>query len=150
MKINYYIGLGSNLGDRYQNLNKAIDILETKYEMKSISSFYDTKPFGILDQPTFLNAAVSLMSDLKPKDMLKSLLQIEIDMGRVRTVKNGPRIIDLDILLADDLIITQKGLDIPHPGVHQRDSVLSPLVEIAPDLIHPCLNKSIEQLRRDL
>lgn len=143
-----YIGLGSNMGDKIANLKKAIEelgkILGTK--VLTVSSFYKTEPVGDIEQDWFINAAVKLETTLTPRELLNKLLDIEKDLGRVREIKWGPRVIDLDILLYDDLVMDEEGLAIPHPYLHERGFVLSPLAEIAQEVIHPKLKKSISEL----
>ena len=110
------------------------------------SSMYETKPWGLTDQPDFVNMAVEAETDLAPIELLEMLKKIEKDMGRRDTIRWGPRIIDLDILLYDDIILKTDSLTIPHPLMHEREFVLGPLSEIAGDLIHPVLKKSIGDL----
>ena len=146
-----YIGIGSNLGDREENLKKALQLMERKgIKIKAISSFYETSPWGRTDQPGFLNAAVKAETGLSPENLLNVLLEVEKEMGRVRGEKWGPRIIDLDILLFNGEVFDSPGLKIPHPYMHEREFVLVPLSEIAPDLVHPVLKKTIKDLLREL
>lgn len=137
-----YIGIGSNLGDRQKNCLLAIDLLEKKgIIIKKRSSMYKTEPWGIKDQPYFINMAIEVETDLNPKELLKILKNVESEIGRKETFKWGPRSIDLDILFFNDLIFLEDDLKIPHPLMHERSFVLKPLWEIAPDKIHPVLKK---------
>ena len=141
-----YIGLGSNLGDRAAHLHAALDRLGTYGTVEAVSPFLETDPVGYAEQPRFLNAAVRLRTTLPPDDLLRGLLSIETALGRVRTVRWGPRTIDLDLLLYDDLVRDDPGLTVPHPRLHERRFVLEPLVAIAPDAVHPLLGRTISQL----
>ncbi|MEK7851476.1 MAG: 2-amino-4-hydroxy-6-hydroxymethyldihydropteridine diphosphokinase [Deltaproteobacteria bacterium] len=143
-----YIGLGSNIGDKTINMKRAIEELEKVPGNKvlAVSSFYKTEPVGDVEQDWFINAVVKIETGLIPGELLKTLLDIERNLGRVREIKWGPRIIDLDILLYDDLVIEEEGLAVPHPYLHKRGFVLTPLAEIAPACIHPRLKKSISEI----
>ena len=142
-----FIGIGSNKGDRERNCREAIERVEkTCGNIKKISSVHITEPWGLRDQPSFVNMAVILETDLGPECLLSALKSIETGMGREETVKWGPRCIDLDILLYDDLVMQTDSLTIPHPLLHQRKFALTPLGEIAPDLVHPVKRKPIKDL----
>jgi 2-amino-4-hydroxy-6-hydroxymethyldihydropteridine diphosphokinase len=146
-----YIGVGSNLGDRAFNCKQAIGLLRQKgTTVSKESSLYETKPWGVRDQPLFLNMAIEIETDLKPFELLRTLKDIEKKMGREETFLWGPRIIDLDILLYDNNIVDEEGLRIPHPHMQDREFVLRPLYEIAGDAIHPSLLLSIEELLQRL
>ena len=146
-----YIGIGSNLGDREFNCKQAIGLLRQKgTTVRKESSLYETKPWGVRDQPLFLNMAIEIETDLKPFELLRTLKDIEKEMGREETFLWGPRIIDLDILLYDNNIVDEEGLRIPHPHMQDREFVLRPLCEIAGDVIHPLLLLSIEELLQRL
>ncbi|KKK54345.1 hypothetical protein LCGC14_3085680 [marine sediment metagenome] len=134
-----YIGLGSNIGEREHNLKIAVQLLKETggVVVANVSSIYETTPVGYLDQPDFLNAVVMLNTSLEPKDLLHATKQIEKKEKRQRSVHWGPRTIDLDILLYDDLELDDPGLRLPHPEARERAFVLVPLVEIAPDLSYP-------------
>lgn len=142
-----FLSLGSNVGDRAANLNAAIERLRTLGEIVAVSSFYDTEPVGLAAQPWFLNCAVKLDTEKMPKQLLAGILEVEQQMGRRRAQKNGPRIIDVDILLFGNSIIETKGLTVPHLAMHQRRFVLEPLAEIAPEVRHPVFKRTIRELR---
>ncbi len=142
-----FIGLGSNLGDRLENLRRALAEMEkAEIGVVKMSSIYETEPYGVKNQNSFLNMVVEAQTGLCPRDLLATLLRIEKQMGRKRDKKWGPRIIDLDILFYDDLILDAEDLKIPHPDIANRIFVLLPMFEIAPDYIHPVEKKSIGRL----
>ena len=146
-----YLGLGSNLGEREKNCLEAIKLLkENGIAVVRQSSLIETEPWGMTDQPHFINMAAEVETGLPPHQLLALLMSIENKMGRDRTMKWGPRIIDLDILLYDDLIIDTEELTVPHPFLHERDFVLRPLAEIAPDKVHPLLKKTVRKLLEEL
>jgi 2-amino-4-hydroxy-6-hydroxymethyldihydropteridine diphosphokinase len=132
-----YIGLGSNLGDRALNIQLAIEKIKQIQDTKitRISSIIETLPVGGPPQGKFLNAVIEIQTNISAQKLLKNLQGIESELGRRRTVKNGPRTIDLDILLYGDMQIRQKNLIVPHPKIKEREFVLTPLREIAPDLV---------------
>jgi 2-amino-4-hydroxy-6-hydroxymethyldihydropteridine diphosphokinase len=110
------------------------------------SHIYETEPDGFADQGMFLNCVVEMTTALEPKPLLEAMLSIEQQLGRKRTVRNGPRCIDLDLLLYDDLVLCTDALTVPHPRMHERDFVMVPLMEIAPTVVHPVLQRTIEEL----
>lgn len=142
-----YIGIGSNLGDREKNCLHALELLQKKIiTVTKRSSLYETKPWGLKDQPCFINMVIEIETALEPKELLRTLKDIEREIGREESLKWGPRIIDLDILLFENIILNEDTLKIPHPLMHERDFVLRPLCEIAPDKRHPVLGKTIKEL----
>ena len=141
-----YLGLGSNIGDRLQNLQAAISALEPKVHPVECSPVYETPPWGYLDQPNFLNQVVKAETDLSPDDLLSYLKSIESDLGRQETFLNGPRNIDLDIIFFDDAVINSPPITIPHPRMNDRGFVLLPLADLAPELEHPVLGVSVQEL----
>ena len=143
-----FLSLGSNLGKRLENLERAIDKIGESGQIKviKVSPVYETEPVGVKGQEWFLNLALEVQTSLEPFALLERLLSIEDQMGRKRDEKWGPRSIDLDILLYDDRIVDSDRLAIPHPRMHERRFVLLPLAQIAPRLLHPRLEKSIEEL----
>ncbi len=146
-----YIALGSNLGDKEANLNQALHLLQEQgLKIIAVSGFLNTKPYGVINQPDFVNAAVCIETTLPPEALLELLLQTEQKMGRVRLRHWGERNIDLDLLLYDDLIYHSAKLTLPHPDMHNRLFVLKPLAEIAAAKIHPVFKKSVEILLKSL
>jgi 2-amino-4-hydroxy-6-hydroxymethyldihydropteridine diphosphokinase len=146
----YFLGLGSNLGDRKRNLSRARRLLETNgVEVLKASSVYRTEPVDVRDQPWFLNQVLEVRAKLGPQELLDLAKFIESRMKRVPTVPKGPRTIDIDILLAEDTVIDTPGLTIPHPRLARRNFVLIPLNEIAPRTVHPVLRKTVRELARE-
>ncbi|MEY3739021.1 MAG: hypothetical protein RL544_1799 [Bacteroidota bacterium] len=142
-----YLLIGGNVGDRAANLQTALRrIAETCGTINSTSSLYETAAWGNTDQPSFYNQAVVVTTPLSPEGLMDQLLDIELEMGRIRTQKYGPRTIDLDILMIDDLVLNTEKLTIPHPQMQNRRFALLPLIEVAPTLIHPLFDQSIEVL----
>ncbi|MCX6012426.1 MAG: 2-amino-4-hydroxy-6-hydroxymethyldihydropteridine diphosphokinase [Chloroflexi bacterium] len=141
-----YLGLGSNLGNRENNLLGAMDYLRYMVKIDVISSPYETKPEGYKDQALFLNAVILGDTELNPWQLLVFIKKAEKEMGRIPTFVNGPRKIDIDILFYGDQIIDSDNLVIPHPGIAERTFVLVPLVEIDAGYVHPVLNKTVKDL----
>jgi 2-amino-4-hydroxy-6-hydroxymethyldihydropteridine diphosphokinase len=148
-----YIGIGSNLGNRRYNCLKAIELLrKSGLKVSKVSSLYETEPWGVREQPRFINMAVETETDFPPRKLLDLLKAIEKKMGRKKKEEEerwGPRRIDLDILLYDDLRMHDDNLSIPHPLMHERMFVLEPLSEIAPEIVHPSLHKKVSVLFRE-
>lgn len=145
-----YLSLGTNMGDKKKNLLEAIEKIENLENTKvtAQSTIVETEPFGYTDQDMFLNACLEVKTLFTPQELLEKLLDIELQMGRKRIIKWGPRIIDLDILFFDDEIIQNKNLAVPHPWICERMFVLEPLCEIAPNLVHPLERKTVGTLKR--
>ncbi|MBS1522607.1 MAG: 2-amino-4-hydroxy-6-hydroxymethyldihydropteridine diphosphokinase [Bacteroidetes bacterium] len=149
--IDVFLLLGSNLGDRKAYLQKAIDLIETELGIVvQKSSVFETEAWGKTDEPNYLNQVVQVNTALSAQQVLEKILQIEIRMGRVREEKWGSRIIDIDILFYGQDIINEPGLIVPHPELHNRKFTLEPLNELAPNMQHPVLKKSIFQLKNEL
>ncbi len=147
MRKTAYLSLGSNLGDREQNLRSAIESLGSLGEITAVSSFYETEPVDVAAQPWFLNCAVALATDKMPRQLLSGVLAIEQAMGRRRLQPKGPRVIDIDIVLFGHAVVDTAQLTIPHPAMHQRRFVLEPLAEIAPEVRHPVFKRTMRELR---
>jgi len=145
-----YLALGSNMGNRLANLKAAASNLAPQMSVKKKSSVYETPAWGVEDQDPFLNQVVIAETYLQPEVLLLHLKRLEAALGRVPSFKNGPRLIDIDILFFDDLIIDTVSLAIPHPSLHKRAFVLVPLAELDPDLIHPVLRRSMSELLEDV
>jgi 2-amino-4-hydroxy-6-hydroxymethyldihydropteridine diphosphokinase len=149
--VSVYLGLGSNLGDRRENLKKALDLLGQRLRVEKESSVYDTEPQDNPDQPRFLNMAVHAYTTLEPHALLTLLKGIEAKLGRAKSAERyAPRIIDIDILYYDDIAINTPTLTIPHPRIPERAFFLVPLEEIAPDFKHPVSKKTPKQMLAEL
>ncbi|MGB2691444.1 MAG: 2-amino-4-hydroxy-6-hydroxymethyldihydropteridine diphosphokinase [Thermodesulfobacteriota bacterium] len=146
---NVFISIGSNLGDKIGNCRVAVEELAKFSKVNKLSSLYETEPVGKEDQPNFINTAVEIETNLSAQELLIYLKSIEEKMGRVRTEKWGPRTIDLDIIFYGELVIKNDDLAIPHPRAHLRRFVLEPICEIAPNYIHPVLNKTVGVLIKE-
>ena len=141
-----YLALGSNLGDRLANLKQAIAALTPQMDVKAKSPVYETPPWGYENQPKFLNQVIQATTYLEPEPLLKHLKRLEVALGRKASVPNGPRSIDMDILFYDDLILNKPSLVIPHPRLHERPFVLLPLMDLAPDIVHPVRKQSVRDM----
>lgn len=143
---NVYLALGSNVGNRAANLREALAALSPQMEVKAKSKVYETPPWGYVDQEKFLNQVVKVITYVEPELLLKHLKRLEVALGRKETFQNGPRVIDIDILFYDDQIIESPEITIPHPRMHDRGFVLQPLMDIAPDFVHPVKRQTIHEL----
>jgi len=146
-----FLSLGSNLGNRKDYLNKAIEKLrQNNLKITKISNIIETEPYGHKEQGEFLNMALEAETDLKPSELMQLIFKIEEDLGRKRTLKWEPRVIDIDIIFYDSLVVDELNLKIPHPDMQNRLFVLKPMQEIAPHFIHPVFKKSIKELLEEL
>jgi 2-amino-4-hydroxy-6-hydroxymethyldihydropteridine diphosphokinase len=141
-----YLALGTNLGDRFANLQAAMAVLPPAGHVLAQSPVYETPPWSLVDQPAFLNMVLKGETQLAPLALLAHLKHLESDLGRLPTIRWGPRRIDMDILFYGELILDTPELVIPHPRLHERAFVLVPLADLAPGLVHPRLGKTIRQL----
>jgi 2-amino-4-hydroxy-6-hydroxymethyldihydropteridine diphosphokinase len=133
-----FVGLGSNVGDRRATLERALELLRERVDVRAVSSVRETEPWGVVDQPMFLNAAAEIETELTPRDLLDVLLEVERRLGRTREgPRYGPRTIDLDLLLYGDDVVDEPGLAVPHARLHERTFVLEPLAELDPTLVVP-------------
>lgn len=144
-----YLGLGTNLGDRLLQLRRAVRLLREKMDILALSSVYDTSPMLVTDQPRFLNLVCEAATSLLPEEVLLLLKSIEIQLGRVAGPRFGPRLLDIDLLLYDELVFASPSLTVPHPRMLERAFVLVPLAEIAPALRHPVSHVELAGLAKD-
>lgn len=145
-----FLGIGSNLGDREENLAQARDSIEAFVRIEAVSPVYETDAWGFEDQPAFLNQVIHIKTSLSPQALLNRIKRIEKDLGRKKSFRWGPRLIDIDILFFADYIIESASLTIPHKELHKRAFVLVPLADIAPDFVHPVFNQTVSALRDTL
>jgi len=148
--VEVFIAFGSNVGDREENLKSALQLVKRKMKLLKISSMYETEPMYVEDQNWFLNLVAIVETDLQPRKLLDYLKATERRLGRQNGVKYGPRIIDMDILFYGKEIVTEEGLEIPHPKIHERPFVLIPFVELQPHYVHPIQKKTILTLLSEL
>lgn len=144
-----YIALGTNLGNRLANLKAAVAALTPQMSVLAKSHIYETPPWGYAEQPAFLNQAVKVETYLEAEPLLRHLKRLELALGREPSFQNGPRLIDLDLLFFDDLVLETPVLTVPHPRVHERAFVLVPLNDIAPEYMHPEFKKTVRELLMD-
>jgi 2-amino-4-hydroxy-6-hydroxymethyldihydropteridine diphosphokinase len=146
-KVRVAIGLGSNLGNRAEKIQEAIQTISEEFlEDAKFSQLYESEPWGKTDQPKFLNAVVVGLSEWKPPAIVNYLKNLERELGRTEAVKNGPRVIDLDLLAYGELVWDEEGVTVPHPGILDRDFVILPWRELWPNWKHPILKKSLEEI----
>jgi len=145
-----YLALGTNLGNRMENFHRAIAALSPTVRVTALSPVYETPPWGYADQPAFLNMALAGETESDPLGLIAFLKKLETELGREKTFRNGPRLIDMDILFYDTLVFEQADLVIPHPRLHERAFVLVPLNYIAPELVHPKLKRTVHDLLQDV
>jgi 2-amino-4-hydroxy-6-hydroxymethyldihydropteridine diphosphokinase len=141
-----YLGLGTNVGDREQNLRAALERLRAIVDVEAVSNVYESEPVGFLEQPDFWNLVVRIRTNLEPADLFRRVKEIERALGRTESFRNAPRVIDIDILAIEQLVLHDPELDIPHPRLHERSFVLLPLAEVAPDFRHPESNATVSEM----
>jgi 2-amino-4-hydroxy-6-hydroxymethyldihydropteridine diphosphokinase len=140
------LSLGTNLGERRQNLRRAVRLLDREMTVTAVSPIYETEPWGEPDQPDFLNICLAATTTQLPRQLLTTIKQIEQDLGREETYRWGPRLIDIDIILYDDVVVAEEWLNIPHARLAERAFVLAPLADIAPDWVHPITGKTVVEM----
>jgi len=148
--IKVFLALGSNLGNKKKHINEAIKLLKKKVNDIKVAKFYETKPQYYEEQGTFINTVLVGFTNLAPKDLLYFIKEVEIQIGRKKRFRFGPREIDIDILFYGDLIYKDENLIIPHPLLQERGFVLKPLLDLEPDFVHPVLKKTVKELYEEL
>ena len=146
MSAEVYVGLGANLGNPRETFDWALEKISAFAEVRDTSRLYRSKPYGFPDQPDFLNATVRLATELEPLALLRALRGVEAELGKVVARENGPRVIDLDLLLYGEEVCDSEELTLPHPGIPERDFVLRPLHDLAPELVHPVSGRTVSEL----
>ena len=146
MNHTVYLSLGTNMDNRSANLKSAISSLPPQLDVKKKSHVYETPPWGYTEQDKFLNQVVMAKTYLEPEPLIKHIKRLEVALGRKATFRYGPRLIDIDILFYDNLVLETPSLTLPHPHLHERGFVLVPLMDIAPDLVHPVIKKSVGEM----
>jgi 2-amino-4-hydroxy-6-hydroxymethyldihydropteridine diphosphokinase len=151
-RVTGFLGFGTNLGDRKKNLAYALNTLNDRPDLAVLrtSSIYETEPWGLADQPRFLNMVAEIETSIPPDELLERVKKLERDMGREDGPRFGPRLIDIDILLLEDQVVDQPDLIVPHASLHERAFVLVPLAELAPEIVHPVLNTTIGSLAENV
>ena len=145
--MRYFLSLGSNQGDRKENISRALSLLQKEgVEIRRMSSLYETEPVDFTSQPWFINRVAEVQASVEPDSLLTLIKSIEQKMGRDVRARKGPRIIDIDIIMAEDEVIHTEDLEIPHPRMQKRNFVLTPFAEISPDTLHPVLKRHIKEL----
>lgn len=147
MKHKVYLGIGSNLGNRYEFLQQTVEKLKEIVDIKEYSKIYEAPPWGVKQQPSYLNACIMGETELEPDALLQAAQKIEEELGREKTFRWGPHVTDIDILFYDDLVLESPHLTIPHPAMHERAFTLFPLADLAGDMVHPKLKKTVKELR---
>ncbi len=145
-----FIALGTNLGDRAENLRRALDGIRTFADIDGVSRVYETEPVGFRDQPDFWNLVVRARTTLELEPLFRALKQIERELGRREAFRNAPRVIDLDLIAYDQLVLRTATLEVPHPRMHERTFVLYPLAELAPSFRHPASGRTVDQMIHEL
>lgn len=141
-----YVGIGSNLGDREEQVLRSVHEMRAFARVRKISTLRETQPVGVGEQPAFMNAVVELDTEYSPQEVMEELLRIESEMGRERNEKGAPREIDLDLLAYDSEVVSENGLVVPHPRMQERRFVLEPLAELNPEWVHPVSNQTAQEL----